>query len=314
MTNNIQYVLHHQVNKAKWDACINDAENGLLYACSKYLDCMAVYWDALVLNDYQMVMPLPIRKKYGISYLFQPSITPVLGVFGNSVSPDIITAFLNVIPKKYKVWDLSFNNSNTLHFNKGVCINRNNYILDLHKDYVALSNNYSENIRRNITRAIKNECVLKKEVSFTDVAAICKTEFPKFTKVENGLFEKLNNVYESFKSNSASYGVYTKEGTLLASAIFLFYKKRAYYWLVGNIPQSKQYGASSLLIDNFIKDYASSDLTIDFEGSDIKTIADFYKKFGAGPEAYTTLFVNNLPFPFKLLKPMPHHYRSLISE
>ena len=63
----IQYLLHPQINKKKWDGCIDNAANGLLYATSTYLDCMAVQWYALVLTDYEMVMPLPCRKKYGIN-------------------------------------------------------------------------------------------------------------------------------------------------------------------------------------------------------------------------------------------------------
>jgi cytochrome b involved in lipid metabolism len=311
---NIQYLLHHQIDKLKWDACINNATNGLLYASSGYLDSMANHWDALILNDYEIVMPLPHRKKFGINYLFQPSITPALGIMGNAVTPAIIGAFLKNIPPTFKVWDLSFNSSNTILYSRGTVVVRKNYVLNLNNGYSQIRKNYSENINRNINNAIKNGCVLKKDISFSEVAEICKIEFPKFTTVEEGLFEKLHNVYKTCKTNSKNYGVFTKEGVLLASCIFLFFKNRAYYWLVGNTPQSKEYGASSLLIDSFIKDHAGNNLLLDFEGSDTKSVADFYKKFGASLEAYTTLYVNKLPFPFNLLKPLPEHYRSLISK
>ena len=48
---NIQYLSHEQIDKAKWDQCIDNASNGLIYAYSFYLDTMADNWDALVLND-----------------------------------------------------------------------------------------------------------------------------------------------------------------------------------------------------------------------------------------------------------------------
>jgi hypothetical protein len=311
---NIQYLLHHQINKLKWDECINSAANGLLYTNSGYLDSMAPCWDAIVLNDYEIVMPLPCRKKFGINYLFQPSVTPVLGIIGNIVTPAVIDAFLKAIPRKFKVWDLSFNSSNTILHTGATIIARNNYVLNLNNSYSQISQNYSENINRNIASAIKNGCVIKKGISFTEVAEICKTEFPKFTTVEEGMFEKLHTAYKSCQGNSKIYGVFTKEGILLASCVFLFFKNRAYYWLVGNTPKSKAYGASSLLIDTFIKEHAGSSLLLDFEGSDAKSVAGFYKKFGALPEVYTTLYLNKLPFPFNLLKPLPQHYRSLISK
>ena len=207
----IQYLLHQQINKKKWDDCINNAANGLLYAASTYLDGMAIQWDALVLNDYEIVMPLPCRKKYGINYLFQPSITPALGVIGNGITAEIITAFLHAIPNKFKVWDISFNRSNKILFTNATVIARNNYVLNLNNSYNQLKQNYSENINRNIAKAIKSNCVVKKNISFEEVAAICKIEFPKFTNVENGLFEKLYEVYKACKNIAETYGVFTKK-------------------------------------------------------------------------------------------------------
>lgn len=310
----IQYFSYQQIDKVKWDNCILTATNGLLYATSSYLNNMATYWDALVLNDYEMVMPLPCRKKMGINYLFQPSITPSLGVIGNGITAEIITQFINAVPAKFKLWDISFNHSNIISISKGSIVKQNNYVLDLNKTYSQLQQNYSENIHRNIAKAIKAGCILKKEIAFEDIAAICKKEFPKFTTVENGLFEKLQTVYKIYKADAESYGVYSKEGILLASCIFLFFKNRVYYWLVGNSPESKLFGASSLLIDSFIKDHANKNLIVDFEGSDAASVAEFYKRFGASLEQYTTIYLNRLPFPFSLLKPLPKHYRLLISQ
>jgi hypothetical protein len=308
----INYLTYQQIDKAKWDACIHASENGLLYACSSYLDCMAPSWDALVFNDYEMIMPLPVRIKWGIPYIFQPSITPALGVFGNKVTPEIINTFIKAIPSKFKLLDISFNCSNKVQNNHGTIVTRNNYVLKLNDNYDCIRQNYSENIRRNIAKAIKNNCVLKKNIAFDEVVVICKKSFPGFTKVETGLFDKLRMVYDIYKADSESYGVFTNEGALLASCIFLSFKNRAYYWLVGNTPQSKQYGASSFLLDTFIKDHAGKNILLDFEGSDEKSVADFYKKFGSIQEPFYTLFLNKLPFPLNLLKPLPQHYRKLI--
>lgn len=307
----IKYLTYNQVNKTKWDERIKAAGNGILYASSGYLNQMAPQWNALVLKDYEIIMPLPWRKKFGISYLFQPSISPALGIFGDGITAEITDAFLANIPAKFKVWDISFNSSNKILPNKGTLIQRNNFVLNLDTAYSRIQQNYSENIRRNIAKAIKSGCVISKEISFDTVANICKKEFPAFTRVEDGLFEKLQQVYIAYKAQSVSYGVFSGEGKLLASCIFLFFKKRAYYWLVGNTPQSKLYGASSLLLDNFIKDHAGRDLLLDFEGSDTASVAEFYKKFGSVAEPYTTLYLNKLPFPFNFLKPLPAHYQQI---
>jgi len=69
----LSYLPYKQIDKVKWDACIRHSMNRLIYAESVYLDHMAVNWDAIVLNDYEAVMPLPWKKKLGIRYLYQPS-------------------------------------------------------------------------------------------------------------------------------------------------------------------------------------------------------------------------------------------------
>ena len=70
--NQIQYLSHKEINKTKWDACILNAPNGLIYPYSFYLDHMAKNWDALVFGDYEAVMPLTWNKKYSF-LLFIPT-------------------------------------------------------------------------------------------------------------------------------------------------------------------------------------------------------------------------------------------------
>src|ERR1044071_9207251 len=90
----IQYLTYKEIDKVKWDACIDNADNGLIYAYSFYLDHLALHWDALVFNDYEIVMPLTWNKKYGIYYLYQPFLTAQLGVFGKNISEEIFSKFL----------------------------------------------------------------------------------------------------------------------------------------------------------------------------------------------------------------------------
>ena len=99
----IHYVKRHELHAAKWDDCISRSVNGLIYAYSFYLDAMAGDWDALVMNDYEAVIPLPWRRKWRISYLYQPFLTAQLGVFGNHLSVQTVTAFLQAVPEKFRV-------------------------------------------------------------------------------------------------------------------------------------------------------------------------------------------------------------------
>src|ERR1700676_3681504 len=101
----IRYLERNEIDADKWDHCILNAPNGLIYARSFYLDSMAENWSALVEGDYQQVMPLTWNKKFGFRYLYQPYFTKSLGVFGKSSLPFEISSFLNAVPEKFKYWD-----------------------------------------------------------------------------------------------------------------------------------------------------------------------------------------------------------------
>ena len=307
----IRYLTNNEIDKAKWDNCIGTASNGLVYAFSFYLDTMAKTWNALVLNDYEAVMPLPCRKKAVFNYLFQPSVTPILGVFGNNVTAELVGGFLHHIPSSFKLWDISLNHFNPLTSSTNYpAFKRDNFVLPLNKPYEQIREAYHDNIKRAVNKALKKGCVIEKGIPPDDIISICKREFPRFTRVEPGLFDNLKIVYQHYSRQAQTYCVSTGEGKKLASCAFLFSGNRAYYWLVGNDPESREYGASALLIDTFIRDYAGKDLILDFEGSDDKGVADFYKKFGAAAEPFATIYYNRLPFPFNLLKRTPATYRN----
>ena len=62
----IKFVQHKNVDTDKWDECIKKSVNSLPYAFSWYLDIVVEHWDALVLNDYEAVFPLPSKQKISI--------------------------------------------------------------------------------------------------------------------------------------------------------------------------------------------------------------------------------------------------------
>src|SRR5919107_951083 len=100
--NQIRYISRSEIDTLKWDRCIQQAANGLIYGYTVYLDNMAAHWDGLVLNDYEAVMPLTWNKKYGFYYIYQPFLSAALGVFGNHLNSNIIGLFLHAIPRRFR--------------------------------------------------------------------------------------------------------------------------------------------------------------------------------------------------------------------
>ena len=99
----INYLKHNEIDKKKWDGCIDSCSNNLIYAYSWYLDIVSPGWNALVENDYETMMPLTGNKKYGVEYLFPPYFAQQLGVFSKEkITKEKINRFLGAIPSHYK--------------------------------------------------------------------------------------------------------------------------------------------------------------------------------------------------------------------
>ncbi len=301
---NIAYLSNKNIDKQKWDRCIDMASNGLIYAYSFYLDAMSKHWDALILNDYEIVMPLTWNKKYTIHYLYQPFFCAQLGIFGNDITAEVVKAFLEAIPSKFKYWDFYLNKNNLFSIENFPMYERSNYILTLNNSYKTLAGNFAQSHLRNIKRAQQHGNVVKKNIPVAEVISLAKEQtktFSPITAIDYSNFSKLFEIL--FKKNMANaYGVYSSQNQLTASCVYTFSHKRAYYILVGNHPNGRTSGASHLLINHFIDEHAGENLLLDFEGSDIKNLAWFYRSFGSSLEKYPGIKLNKLPPLVKLFK------------
>jgi hypothetical protein len=302
MPEKIQYLDKNEIDKERWDRCIEKSADGLVYGFSIYLDSMADDWGGLVLNDYEAVMPLPFRKKYGVRYVYQPAFIAQLGVFGGNEKTGTYDAFIKAIPSKFRYIDLPLHHKTRLSQGKFSLIERANFILNLDKPYDEIFANYRDNIRRNINKSKTYGCRAEKDIDIDRIISIASEQEQGSTSKKD--FERFKILYNHLKEKyrAVSYGIVSGEDQLLSSAVFFFSHKRAYYILVGNHPNGRTLGASHALIDSFIRDHSGRELILDFEGSDIRNLAFFYSSFGAVEERYFMLKWNRLPFGLKWLK------------
>jgi hypothetical protein len=268
---------------------------------------MAPNWSALVLGDYEAVMPLPLRQKWGVSYIYKPGFMASLGVFGQSITAALVTQFLQAIPSSIKLIDTCLNAGNIFSNPPEFSKLHSNYILSLQLPYEQLYNTYRDNIKRNIKRAQKLNNRYATDVRVEEVLRLAQLQPDRtshFTEADYANFTRLYNFLHQQKKAIAC-GVYTAANELVASCVYFFSHNRAYYILVGNHPNGRTQGASHFLIDRFIHEYAGTGLLLDFEGGDYHNLAFFYSSFGAQLEVYPALYVNRLPWWMKLLSGKP---------
>jgi hypothetical protein len=303
---NILYLRQHEIDRTRWDACIEKAENGLIYGYSFYLDAMCDNWDALVLDDYKAVMPLPWRRKYFIYYLYQPYFVNMLGVFGNTVSKKIIERFLRSIPSKFLYWDLDLNESNTVGddiLQQIEVTNRKNIFLKL-DTYDKLSSGYSRLTKRKLAKAKENGIIITKGVSAGDIIDQYIHEYERKNRIiPDSVYINLKKMLHSFgKENYQTYIAITKSNEVVGFYLLYTDKRFVYSILGGSTGTGKSIGAFYALTDAAIQDVAGSQKIFRFEGSDLPGIAFFDLQFGSYPIEYAHLKRNNLPKLIRWLK------------
>lgn len=297
------YTTHAAINKKQWDDCIYKSYNGLIYSTSAYLDHMAGSWDAIILNDYEAVLPLPWRKKFGFYYIYPPAFTQQLGISALSREDEkTVEAFINTIPKKFRLIELNLNATNQISGTSVVA--RTNYLLDLHGDYTELLKGYSRSAKRNIRLAETEQVTIIEDASAAGIIQLHRHRFKDGIGSNDSDYNRFLSLINNLEKIGDHYciGAINKNGLLIAGSIYLIYKDRISFVLNGNTAESLENGATHLLMDHTIKKFSGRGFVLDFEGSDNPSFARFYQQYGALPETYYFFRDNRLPWPLNLLK------------
>jgi hypothetical protein len=303
MTNpEISFVKNADIDYKKWDQCVAGSSIPLVYAQSWYLDLISPNWDAFIGGDYTYVMPLIIKRKFGIAFLLQPIFAQQHGIFPEADN-SIQNTFLTTIRDHFKYVTVNLNASHSEPFSEGFNVQaRKNFILKLSPLYEELKNNYSKHTRRQIRKADDNKVFIIKGLPSGDYLDL--KNLATDSKLSKQSMQTLKRLIEYGHShgNGMIYAAYNQNNMLCAAAFFLFTSQRALYLNAVSSEEGKNTNAMHKIVDQFIQEHSGTSLTLDFEGSVIPGIARFYEGFGSEPEQYFCLKSNRLPIPLRWFK------------
>lgn len=301
----IQYLKQNAIDRAKWDRCIEQSVNSMVYGYSWYLDFVAPKWEGLVLGDYEAVMPLTCNRKLFISYLYQPYFTQQLGVFYKTYETKLrLKDFIDAIPAKFKFIDINLNEDNDIPESAYPLKKRKNFVLDLERPYLTIYSEYDDHCQRNLKKAKKHIQSIKPIDIALGVAFYQKYIGDQTHQITVSDYENLLNVLvvAAEKGFVVAKGVYNEQKELVAIGIYVLHKGRMIYLLGGASEKGRELRAMFLLFDDLIRTFSEQKVVLDFEGSEIHGIARFFKGFGAVKNHYYKLHINRLPVPLRWLK------------
>lgn len=307
MNNSIQYLLRSAIDTGKWDECIQNASNGLIYGNSWWLDNMGANWSALVLNDYEAVMPLTWKKKFGFRYLYQPWFTANLGVFYKNDLQIKVEHFIAAVPHQFKFLDIDLNENNTISKVNSPSIQlkeRNNMLLNTAGGYEAIAASYSRLAVRKLRLFTESQLGIEKDFNLKEAIDFYVREYKsQHPAIKQKDYVNLIEACTVAAAKGNAYCYAAKAGTEIAAAYIVLKDNQYFYSLLGgSTKEGKELGAFYALTDAGIRDAATEKCTFRFEGSDIEGIAFFNSQFGAKAVTYQHIKLNKLPFPINLLK------------
>jgi hypothetical protein len=304
----INYVRHGDINKKKWDLAIQNSFNRLPFALSWYLDRVSPGWDALIFDDYLELMPLTLRKKYGIPYLFQPTLCPRLGVF-STIKKDkfSVNDYLKAIPHKFRLIEISLNEYNTIQD----LLPNSNYKLRIYQEIPrgncikGLIDNYSKSHKRNIKK-FENQVNYKLCYDYSTLDFF-KLKLQSYNKAKNWN-KKNKRVYFSLleemdKRDKLELLIITEnKDKILGGVAILKYDFNRFGFQSFCTHDGKRKSTGIFVIHKFLDRYIRQDRIIDFMGSELKGIRQRNHGFKGIDREYYFVKINRLNSLIRFMK------------
>ncbi len=297
----IRFLHQQDIDRERWDQTINESSHGLIYACSWYLDITAPGWCALATDNYSYLMPLPVRKKWNLTYVYPPFFIQQSGIFGRQLppAPPIVQAFLNELEKHFRFAQIYFHDRcPIIHHPYCRWDKRINFILPLNQSYDTIRKKYSQQLKRNLRKAEETGAVIQSLNEVQPViglfrksqagkkAAYCNSDYRIFAELVKAC---------SHQGMVHITGARDANGNLQAAAVFFHHRQRVIFIFSGMTHYGRQHSYLALLLDEAIRRYSSYPVIFDFEGSMDIGLARFYKSFGSLATEYHLLTMNRLP-------------------
>lgn len=276
----IRKLKYADIDFQKYKSAIENSVQNNFYASKLILDHLCESWEILISGDYKFVMPIPLKKKFGVQFALMPLFCQQLGIFGKERNPIIEQEFFKYFIQNYKVYYYAFNYQNTFEEN-----------LKFKKNYFIQNTEYS-NLKKNYFKGRKSAVKSSQHLTFKELAlseslVFIQTHFKGLDKKKDmdKFFTYIN--FLQAKNLLKIYGAFKEEHLICLATVIKSKKKMSLLGLINDDMYRKDNGAS-FIIDRILKDHIS-EYSFDFMGSTIRGIEVFFKSFGSELQEYAVI-------------------------
>ncbi|WP_288460931.1 hypothetical protein [uncultured Chryseobacterium sp.] len=278
----IRRLKYNEIDFEKYSKCLENSAQKNWYARKEVLDQLSGNWHILVYNDYEAVMPVPLKRKFALNLVVMPLFCQQLGVFSSKDDFKINDQFLNFLKNRYNIFSYSFNHYNS--FSKDLD-KKKNYTIQI-SDYILLRRKKYFKGRKSTAKCAQH--LIYKEIDFSEESfSFMQKNFKGLSK--DGDVEKYRKYLNFLYTNNSLKlsGAYLDE-KLINIAVLIDEKDQLSLLGLINDEEYKDENGPSFLIDKILS-LCIHEKKFNFMGSNIRGIELFFKSFGAELQEYPTL-------------------------
>ena len=291
-------------NKEKYRDFCKSNPNLPIFMTDWWMDavCAGKQWDTLIVQDEQgeilAAMPYLLRKRLWTRYIVMPQMTQIGGPWlredvlqDKEKRQEVCTLIADELKKlgvAYYYQHFSLNSPAALAFKdlKFKLKDRITYRIEDLTDLDSIIDSFSKNKKRQLQKALSlhTERGLNVE-DFYRFHMDCLQEKGKQISYVREFLLVLERKTSRIKQ-SEIIAIRNADNVLLAAAFVVWDRNSMYYLIPCYSEKHKASGASALLVLECLKLAREKGVAFDFEGSQIKGIANHYKQFGSKATSY----------------------------
>ncbi|MCF2447497.1 GNAT family N-acetyltransferase [Dyadobacter sp. CY345] len=307
----------NEIDDVLWNELVKNSQQQIIYAYSWYLDVVCDHWQAFVwpsVEDYQVIMPLPFKRKWLIEVIEQPLFCQYLGIFSlHDLSATVTEKFLKSLANKFSyISSYHFNPLNTAilrlalpNFSAFRIRENTTFWLSLSVSYEDIFAEYSPDRKLNLKRSFAEKWSIKKSEDINPLIELFQRNHE--SKIQGGVRKSAYKLLSDLliqinKHESATLFYALRNGSIHAGVLIIKSGDKAIYLFNAADEAGRRGNARTFLLDNFFQYNSGSPIFLDFESPEVRSIAKFYQGFGAKPMRFLEIGKNTLPSPLRQIQ------------
>jgi hypothetical protein len=309
------------VNQEKYRDWAETANGISLFLQPWWLDtvCYPDKWQGILLTDTDdnvlAAWPIHTRKKYGLTWILPPKMTPHTGPWiapekSQPINPSnarqrywsIMDNLIDALPKTaMSLFHLApeFQDHLPFHWKHFRQTTRYSFRMNTQgKTVEQIFSGFKSSIRNDIRHAEESLICVQTE----DIEKLLKVNSENFSKKQRTMpvnASKLSHILTTAMQKSVlkSWLVSDRNDTLMAAASIIVDRNTAYLSLSGTTSGANR-GAISFMYKHIIEYCLDKQLDLDFEGSMIPEVARVFASYGADQISYHRIYKGDIPYFF----------------